>query len=468
MTNNSLAVVVLAAGLGTRMKSARPKVLHPIAGRSMLGHVLETVSALAPERVIVVAGPEMDGAAEPLLAAAGLTGEIVFQEQRLGTGHAVACAKAALAGFHGADGGGDVLVVYGDTPFLSAETLQTMVAARRGPKAADLLGLAFRPDDPGQYGRVVVDPDGQVLRIVEYADATEDERRIDLCNAGILLGDGPMLFGLVDRLSKDNAKGEYYLTDVIALASADGRRVQSTEADPEEVLGVNSRAELAVAEAIMQTRLRAEAMVNGATLVDPSSVWFSWDTRLGRDVTIQPNVVFGPGVTVADEVEIRSFCHLEQVRIESGAVVGPFARLRPGTVVGRDARVGNFVEVKNAVLGEGAKANHLTYLGDAEVGAGANVGAGTITCNYDGVAKHRTDIGEGAFIGSNTALVAPVSVGAEAIVGAGSTITRDVAPGAVALARGAQSQKDGAATRLRERQRKLKARKDTSTKRENG
>ncbi|MFQ5774997.1 MAG: bifunctional UDP-N-acetylglucosamine diphosphorylase/glucosamine-1-phosphate N-acetyltransferase GlmU [Kiloniellaceae bacterium] len=458
MTHANLAVVVLAAGLGTRMKSARPKVLHGIAGRPMLGYVLDAVAALAPERVVIVAGPGMEPAVDDAAAGAGVRHETVVQDRRLGTGHAVACARPALDGYHGPEGAGDVLVVFGDTPLLQPRTLRALVEARRGPRAPDLLGVAFRPAEPAQYGRVVVGEGGQVLRIAEYADAGEEERRIDLCNAGILLGHGPVLLALVDRLGKDNAKGEYYLTDVYALANADGRRVRAAEADPEEVLGVNSRAELAVAEAVVQTRLRARAMAEGATLVDPAAVWLSWDTRLGRDVTVQPNVFFGPGVVVGDDAEIRSFCHLEGARIEPGAVVGPFARLRPGTVVGAGARVGNFVEVKNAVLGPGAKANHLSYLGDAEVGARANIGAGTITCNYDGIAKHRTTIGKGAFIGSNTALVAPVSVGAGAIVGAGSTITRDVDADAVAVARGDQRQHANAAQRFRERRRAQTAR----------
>jgi bifunctional UDP-N-acetylglucosamine pyrophosphorylase/glucosamine-1-phosphate N-acetyltransferase len=321
-----------------------------------------------------------------------------------------------------------------------------------------LLCVAFRPDDPAQYGRVVRGPDGTLEKIVEYADASAAEREIGLCNGGMLLGDGAVLMSLVAQLGNDNAKSEYYLTDIFALARAAGHRAGIAEADPDEVMGVNSRAELAVAEALMQVRLRAQVMAEGATLVDPTTVWLSADTVLGRDVTIQPNVYFGPGVTVGDGVEIRAFSHLEGATVAAGAVVGPFARLRPGAVLGAGARVGNFVEIKNATLGAGAKANHLAYLGDAEVGAAANIGAGTITCNYDGLAKHRTEIGEGAFIGSNTALVAPVTVGAGAIVGAGSTITRDVPAGAVSTARGAQKDREGGAARLRERQRRRRDR----------
>lgn len=451
MTQSKLAVVILAAGLGTRMKSARPKVLHEIAGRSMLAHVLASVAHLAPERVAIVVGPGMEADVGAVAAESGLECRIAVQAERLGTGHAVACARPALDGYCGAADTGDILVVFGDTPLLRPETLQDMVAARRGADAPDLLGLGFRPADPGHYGRFVLGADGAVLRIVEYADASEAERAIDLCNAGILLGNGPVLAGLVERLSNDNAKGEYYLTDVYALAHGDGRRAVALEGDPEEVLGINSRAELAVAEVVVQTALRARAMVDGATLIDPGSVWFSWDTRLGRDVTVEPNVFFGPGVTIGDGAVIRGFSHLEGARVEAGASVGPFARLRPGAVLCEKSRVGNFVEVKKATLGPGAKASHLTYLGDTDVGAAANIGAGTITCNYDGFGKHRTEIGAGAFIGSNTALVAPVSVGAGAIVGAGSTITRDVAPDELVVVRGAARQKAGAAKLLRAR-----------------
>ncbi|MFQ6017567.1 MAG: bifunctional UDP-N-acetylglucosamine diphosphorylase/glucosamine-1-phosphate N-acetyltransferase GlmU [Kiloniellaceae bacterium] len=451
MTPAKLAVVVLAAGLGTRMKSARPKALHKIAGRPMLRHVLDVVAALSPERIVVVIGPEMEE-----VAAAAAPWRTVVQDEPLGTGHALACAKPALDGYCGPQESGDVLVVFGDMPLLTPATLRAIADRRSRPGAPDLVGLAFRPADPAQYGRVVLGPKGQVLDVVEYADATEAERRIDLCNAGVVLGDGSVLFALVARIGKANAKGEYYLTDIFALANKDGLRAIMVEADPEEVLGVNSRAELAVAEAVVQTRLRARAMAEGATLVDPTTVWLSADTRLGRDVTVHPNVSFGPGVTVEDGAEIRSFCHIEAADIGPGAVVGPFARLRPGTALGAGARVGNFVEVKNAVLGARAKANHLSYLGDTEVGAEANIGAGTITCNYDGIAKHRTKIGKGAFIGSNTALVAPVSVGDGAIVGAGSTITRDVAADALAVARGAQKERKGAAKRFRNHRRTAK------------
>ncbi len=451
MTLSKLAVVVLAAGQGTRMKSTRPKVLHQIAGRTMLDHVLDSIEGLKPERIVVVVAPDLPAVAEAVAARPGGRVRTAVQDRQLGTGHAVACTKTALAGYHGAGGSGDVLVVFGDTPLLTPATLSALCARRRAADAPDLLGLAFQPADPAQYGRFVLDKKGQVLRIVEYADASSAERAIDLCNAGVLLGDGRVLFSLIESLGTDNAKGEYYLTDLFALANAAGHRTAVGEADPTEVLGINSRAELAGAEAILQTRLRANAMANGVTLVDPATVWFSADTQLGRDVTVQPNVFFGPGVVVGNDVEIRAFCHVEGATIEAGAVIGPYARLRPGTVVGAGARIGNFVETKNTVLGPGAKANHLTYLGDAQVGAKANVGAGTITCNYDGFGKHLTSIGEGAFIGSNTALVAPVRIGKGAIVGAGSIITEDVAADALAVGRGPQEARPGAAKRFRER-----------------
>ncbi len=446
MTDRKLAVVVLAAGQGTRMKSRLPKVLHALAGKAMLSHVLDTVAALTPERIVVVIGPGMEA-----VAAAAAPHPTVVQEKRRGTGHAVACAKPALPGYHAGGEAGDVLVVYGDTPLLTRETLEQMLAMRARADAPPILGLAFRPADPGAYGRVLLDDAGRVEAIVEFADAGEAERKIDLCNAGIVLGEGPLLFDLIARLGNDNAKGEYYLTDVYALARQAGRPAAVVEADPEEVLGINSRAELAAAEALLQARLRARAMADGATLVDPQSVWLSSDTRLGRDVVIQPNVFLGPGVTLGDGVEVRAFCHIEGAEVAAGAVIGPFARLRPGTALGEGARIGNFVEVKNAVLGAGAKANHLAYVGDAEVGPEANIGAGTITCNYDGFAKHRTSIGAGAFIGSNSALVAPVSVGAKAIVGAGSTITRAVEDDALAVTRAEQKNLAGGARRLRER-----------------
>jgi bifunctional UDP-N-acetylglucosamine pyrophosphorylase/glucosamine-1-phosphate N-acetyltransferase len=443
MSDRKLAVVVLAAGKGSRMKSDLPKVLHPVAGRPMLGHVLASVAALAPAQCVVVVAPGMAD-----VEAAAAPARCAVQSKPLGTGHAVAAARDALAPLL-AEGGADLLVVFGDCPLMTSDTLQRLVAARRPADAPEIVGLAFRPADPAAYGRVIVDEAGCIEKIVEFADADSAQRQIDLCNAGIVIGDAARLFALIERLGSHNAQGEYYLTDIFSLAHAEGRAAGVVECPAEEVLGVNSRADLALVEALMQQRLRGRAMAAGATLVDPATVWLSADTRLGRDVTVQPSVFFGPGVTVGDRVEIRSFCHLEGADVGDDVVLGPFARLRPGAKLGRAAHVGNFVEIKNAELGEGAKANHLTYLGDATVGAAANVGAGTITCNYDGFLKHRTSIGAGAFIGSNTALVAPVTVGDGALVAAGSTITEDVPNDALAVGRSAQQNRDGAAARFR-------------------
>ena len=445
MAKSNLAVVVLAAGLGTRMRSALPKVLHRIAGRPLVGHVLAAVAPLAPAKTILVVGPRMDGVVEAARAAAPkLSISSAVQRDRRGTGHAVRQAERALRGFRG-----DVLIVIGDAPLIRPETLKQLVSARR--EGAAVAVLAMDLCDPADYGRMVTGPNDTLERIVEARDATDAERAITLCNAGMIAVDSRMLFDLLARLKPDNAKREYYLTDIVGIARAAGHRCTWTEAPAEELIAVNTRAELAAAEAAMQARLRSAALANGATLVDPASVWFSYDTALGEDVTVGPGVMFGPGVRVADRVEIRAFCHLEGVRIGPGAVVGPFARLRPGADIGAGAHVGNFVEVKNARIGAGAKANHLAYVGDARVGAEANIGAGTITCNYDGVAKHETDIGAGAFIGSNTTLVAPVRVGARAVVAGGSTVTDDVPADALVFGRARQAMKAGGAKALRTR-----------------
>ena len=430
--------VVLAAGKGTRMKSDRPKVLHSVAGRSLLAWALETAWAVAPDGVSVVVGPEMAEAtkvAQPARA--------YVQTERLGTGHA---AKMARDMFEGATG--DIFILYGDTPFLSVDRLRKLAAARRDGAAVAVLG--FRPADPSGYGRLICSADGALERIVEAADASAEERGVDFCNSGVLCCDVERLGGWLDRLRNDNAKTEYYLTDVVALAVADGLACAAVEGDATELLGVNSRAELAQAEAFAQTRLRAAVMAEGATLVAPETVFLSWDTRLGRDSIIHPHVVFGPEVVVGEGVEIKPFSHLEGAVVADAAVIGPYARLRPGSNLERGAKVGNFVELKKATLGEGAKINHLTYVGDAVIGADANVGAGVITCNYDGFRKHETQIGAGAFVGSNTALVAPVKVGAGAIIGAGSVVTQDVADHALAVARGRQTELPGWAERFRE------------------
>lgn len=449
MSQGKLAVVILAAGMGTRMKSKLPKVMHPVAGRPMINHLLATVAELEPERVVVVIGPGMDQ-----VAACAAPHPTVVQESRLGTGHAVACARDALAGFDG-----DVLVLYGDTPLITADTLRRMLRQRRATPGPAVVVLGFRPEDSGEYGRLVVGERGSLELIIEHRDATPAQRGLPLCNSGVMCIDGARLFGLIDRLGNDNAKGEFYLTDIVALARADGQPCGYVEGDTDELVGVNSRAELAEAERILQTRLRLRAMANGATLLDPASTFFSADTVLGQDVTVGPNVVFGPAVTVGDNVEIRAFCHIEGTSIAAGAIIGPFARLRPGAEIGAEAHIGNFVEIKASRVEDGAKVNHLTYVGDARVGAKANVGAGTITCNYDGFSKSHTDIGAGAFIGSNSALVAPVKIGDGAVVGAGSVIIRDVAPGALAVARGTQMELAGWVEKFRARKEAEKAAK---------
>jgi bifunctional UDP-N-acetylglucosamine pyrophosphorylase/glucosamine-1-phosphate N-acetyltransferase len=444
MTSGKLAVVILAAGMGTRMRSALPKVLHPLAGRPMVAQVLATAAALSPERCIVVASPDNAGA----VGAAVPDADIAIQEQALGTGHAVLAARDQLDGFDG-----DVLVLFADSPLVSVETLDAMLAVRRGAGDPAVVVMGFRPDDKAQYARLVVDEAGELQRIVEARDASPAEQDIGLCNSGFMAVDGAVLFELLDRVGNDNAKGEYYLTEIVALARAGGRACRAVEAAPVEALGINSRVELAAAEAVLQHRMRHAAMEAGATLVAPETVFFSHDTVLGRDVTVEPNVVFGPGVRIGDDVVIHAFSHLEGCRVDAGASIGPFARLRPEAEIGSGARIGNFVEVKKATVEEGAKVNHLTYIGDARVGAGANVGAGTITCNYDGFLKSFTDIGKGAFIGSNSALVAPVRIGDGAIVGAGSTIARDVPDNALAVTRAEQVEKPGYATGYRERKR---------------
>jgi len=445
--NHPVAAIVLAAGKGTRMKSDLHKVLHPVAGRPMIEHLLASLSELSPERTVVVVG---DGR-EQLEKVLGGRADLAVQEPQLGTGHAVQQAEGALAGF-----AGPVLILYGDVPFVRAETLRAMIARLEAEDAPAVVVLGFEPADALQYGRVIA-RDGLIGKMVEHKDATEAERACTLCNSGLMAVRGRDLFGLLNRVRNDNAQGEYYLPDIVNLALEDGRACAVVVAgDADEVAGINSRAELAEAESRWQARRRAEAMADGASLVAPDTVFFSWDTRRGRDVRVEPNVILGPGVTVADRVKIRAFPHIEGASIASGAEVGPFARLRPGAVLEEGSKVGNFVEMKKTVLGKGAKANHLTYLGDADVGAGANIGAGTITCNYDGYFKYRTVIGERAFIGSNSALIAPVRIGADAIVAAGSAVTRDVADGELRLVRGEQLVKPGWADRFHDAMKKKK------------
>ena len=434
----STALVILAAGKGTRMKSDLPKVLHPIAQAPMLAHALRAGAALEPEKVIVVAGHCAE-AVTKTTAAFDENAEVVLQEEQLGTAHAVDQARAALTGFSG-----DVVVLYGDTPFLSVETLNRMIDARQ---QADLVVLGFHAADPARYGRLVMDGDS-LERIVEFKDATEAERALDFCNSGLMACDAATLFDLISGVNNDNASEEYYLTDVVELARQRALSVTAVSCDESETLGVNSRADLAQADAVFQARARIELLDNGVTLMAPDTVYLAFDTVIGRDTVIEPNVVFGPGVTVESGATIRAFSHLEGCHVSRDAVVGPYARLRPGTELSEGARIGNFVEIKNAIIDEGAKVNHLSYVGDASVGARSNIGAGTITCNYDGVMKHKTEIGSDAFIGSNTCLVAPVSIGDAAMTATGTIVTKNVEPGALAVARARQENKPGYARKL--------------------
>jgi len=440
MMARTCLTIVLAAGEGTRMRAARPKVLQAIAGKSLIGHALAAVGRIGGA-VAVVVGPAQDAVVSA--ARAALPGvEIFVQEERRGTAHAVLAARSALA--RGPD---DVLVAFADTPLITARTLSRLRETLASGAAVTVLG--FRPADPSGYGRLIVDPAGALLAIREEKDASSDERRIGLCNAGLMALSGHTALAILERIGDDNAKREFYLTDAVAIAAAMGLATRALEIEEDEVRGVNTQAQLAEAEAAMQRRLRAAAHEAGVVMVAPDTVHLCADTKLGRDVTIEPYVVFGPGVTVEDGAVIRSFSHLEGAHVGRGARVGPFARLRPGARLDADVHIGNFVEIKEARLAAGAKANHLAYIGDASVGAAANIGAGTITCNYDGHDKHRTEIGDGAFIGSNSALVAPVKIGERAYIGSGSVITRDVPADALALGRARQSVKEGWAARLR-------------------
>jgi bifunctional UDP-N-acetylglucosamine pyrophosphorylase/glucosamine-1-phosphate N-acetyltransferase len=445
-SDRPLAVIILAAGQGTRMKSSRHKVLHPVAGRPMLLHLLASVGELGPERQVVVVGAGRD---QVEAAVAGTGAVIAVQDMQLGTGHAVRQAHDALAGF-----AGDVLILYGDVPLVQAETMRAMLdRLSRGDEPRAVV-LGFRPDDAAAYGRIIADGQGVIEKMVEYKDASEAERAVTLCNSGLMAVRSTDLFVLLDQIGNDNAAGEYYLPDIVMLP---GGQSAVIETEAWEVAGVNSRIELAGVEALWQQRRRADAMRDGVTLVAPDTVFFSHDTVLGRDVVVGPNVVFGPGVRVADDVVIHAFSHLEGASVAQGAEVGPYARLRPGAEIGPQAKVGNFVEIKKAVLGEGAKVNHLSYIGDATIGAAANIGAGTITCNYDGFFKSRTEIGAGAFVGSNSALVAPVSIGEGAIVAAGSVVTRPVEADALCLVRPEQLAKPGWAAAFRARMKVKKA-----------
>jgi bifunctional UDP-N-acetylglucosamine pyrophosphorylase / glucosamine-1-phosphate N-acetyltransferase len=434
--------IVLAAGEGTRMKSEKPKVLHQVANRSMLGHVLAALKAAGATSIAVVVGPDHENVAEEAQKSLPAT-SIFVQRDRLGTAHAVLSARGALE--RGAD---DVIVAYGDTPLVLPETF----AKLRAPLAegAGVVAMGFEAKDPTGYGRFIMSGD-QLLAIREHKDATESERTIALCNGGLMAIRGDLALTLLDRVENANAKGEFYLTDVVEIARSLGHRAAITVVPEEEVHGINDRAQLAAAERMIQDRLRQAAMASGVTLVAPETVFLSHDTQLGQDVVVEPHVVFGPGVVVENGTLIHSFSHLEGARIHSGAEIGPFARLRPGASIGSHAKVGNFVEIKNTELGAGAKVNHLSYVGDASVGAKANIGAGTITCNYDGFGKYRTEIGEGAFIGSNSSLVAPISIGKGAFVGSGSVITESIPDDALGLGRGRQTMKEGWAITFRQK-----------------
>ena len=446
---HAFAAVILAAGKGTRMKSDLHKVLHPIAGRPMLHHLMASIDRLNPARKIVVVG----AGAEQVEASLSGAADTVRQEPQLGTGHAVQQAAQKLDGFDG-----DVLVLYGDVPFVRSDTMVAMQRRLHDDDAPKVVVLGFEPDDPGHYGRVVADENGRIARMVEYKDASEDDRACRLCNSGLMIARKADMFALLERVGNENAQGEYYLPDIVNIAIADGDTCAAIpSATAHEVTGINSRAELAAAEAQWQEEQREHWMAEGVTLRAPDTVFFSYDTELANDVTVEPNVVFGPGVSVARGATIKAFSHLEGSSVGEDCSVGPFARLRPGAVLKRGAKVGNFVEIKKAVMGENAKASHLTYLGDAEIGADANIGAGTITCNYDGYFKHKTVIKDRAFIGSNSALIAPVSIGADAIVAAGSAVSRDVADGELRMVRGEQLVKPGWADRFHDTMKKKKA-----------
>ncbi|MDA3858113.1 MAG: bifunctional UDP-N-acetylglucosamine diphosphorylase/glucosamine-1-phosphate N-acetyltransferase GlmU [Roseovarius sp.] len=444
------ALILLAAGKGTRMNSDLPKVLHHVAQAPMLVHAMRSGQALAPDHTIIIAGhgaEKVSAAAQAFDASA----QVVLQTEQLGTAHAVAQAAPALA-----DYAGDALVLYGDTPLIQPETLEKMAAARADH---DVVVLGFEAADPGRYGRLVMDGDS-LERIVEFKDASEQERAIRLCNSGVVMVSAPLLFDLIAEVGNDNANAEYYLTDIIGIARARGLSATAVTCDESETLGVNSRTELAQAEAAFQARARADALELGITLPAPETVHFAFDTHVGRDTVIDQNVVFGPGVTIESGAHIRAFCHLEGCHVSRGAVVGPYARLRPGAELAEDTRVGNFVEIKNALIGEGSKVNHLSYVGDAEIGTESNIGAGTITCNYDGVMKHQTRIGNRVFIGSNTMLVAPVSVGDEAMTASGSVITEDIETGGLAIARARQTVMLGMARKLMDMLKAKKAKRD--------
>ena len=450
----SIAVVILAAGKGTRMQSDLPKVLHPLAQVPILAHAIRSARFSDPEKMVIVAGHGFSQVAKAALEFAP-DAIVVEQAEQLGTGHAVAQAKSALEDFDG-----DVIVLYGDTPFISEDTIAAIQSARR---SSDLVVLGFDAADPARYGRLVTQ--GDVLdRIVEFKDATPEERAITLCNSGVMAAKASDLFSWIDQVGNSNASGEYYLTDCVGIARSAGKTATVVRCDEAETLGINSRAELASAEAAFQSRMRCEMLDTGITLYAPDTVFFAYDTVIGRDCIIEQNVVFGPDVTIESGATIRAFSHLEGCHVSRDAVVGPYARLRPGAELSEGVKIGNFVEVKNALIGEGSKVNHLSYIGDAEIGKGSNIGAGTITCNYDGVFKHRTTIGDNVFVGSNTMLVAPVTLGDHSMTASGSVITKDVSASDLAIARAEQVNKTGLAVKLFDMLKMRKAKQNSEKK----
>lgn len=450
----SIAVVILAAGKGTRMQSDLPKVLHPLAQVPILAHAIRSARFSDPEKMVIVAGHGFSKVAKAALEFAP-DAIVVEQAEQLGTGHAVAQAKSALEDFDG-----DVIVLYGDTPFISEDTIAAIQSARR---SSDLVVLGFDAADPARYGRLVTQ--GDVLdRIVEFKDATPEERAITLCNSGVMAAKATDLFSWIDQVGNSNASGEYYLTDCVGIARSAGKTATVVRCDEAETLGINSRAELASAEAAFQSRMRCEMLDTGITLYAPDTVFFAYDTVIGRDCIIEQNVVFGPDVTIESGATIRAFSHLEGCHVSRDAVVGPYARLRPGAELSEGVKIGNFVEVKNALIAEGSKVNHLSYIGDAEIGKGSNIGAGTITCNYDGVFKHRTTIGDNVFVGSNTMLVAPVTLGDHSMTASGSVITKDVSASDLAIARAEQVNKTGLAVKLFDMLKMRKAKQNSEKK----
>jgi bifunctional UDP-N-acetylglucosamine pyrophosphorylase / glucosamine-1-phosphate N-acetyltransferase len=453
MSQRTCLAIILAAGEGTRMKSEMAKVLHPVGGLAMVAHAVRAAVSAGGSDVALVVGRDaekVEAAARPF--ARDVT--VHLQTERLGTAHAVLAARSAIA-----KGYDDILVMFGDTPLIDTGSLR--LARQKLAEGAEVVVMGFRPVDPTGYGRLI-EKDGELTAIREHKDANEQERAIGFCNGGLIAISGRNAVYELSRIGNKNARGEYYLTDVVEIARSDGKKVVAIEVDPGSLLGVDNRVKLAEAENLFQAKMRQEMMLAGVTLVAPETVWFSWDTQIGADTIIEPNVVFGPGVKIDSGVTIHAFCHLEGATVSQGAQIGPFARLRPGAEMGRNSKAGNFVEVKKAKVGEGAKINHLTYIGDAVVGAAANIGAGTITCNYDGYNKHLTQIGAGAFIGSNSALVAPVKIGDGALIAAGSVITQEVPADAVGFARARQANKPGMAALLNARNKAVKDAKKKS------